>query len=251
MRIRYPLLVLALSTLAACSSNNASPGTSAPVSTNASSAKIDNSKPSNAEALLTALDAAGSKGFTCRLGDIVIAQQGSGDSWQSFYGSYIDGAQRGLEIVTINMVSYARWIGTPLDDAKPAQVKLIKSLSGAWVTANQPDTILLEELPSTPSRCLEWVSIVADKIDSVRHATTGEWAFQASLEAPNDALITATGATTDTAGAMTSFTVISNGDPVIEIGFELPKEFPAISSNKPTGKTVALTQDQYLELVGS
>lgn len=246
------LTAAALLSLSACGSSTTAHKTADSTGIETSSTPAKDTKPSDTASLLAALDTAAADGFTCRIGNTIVVQDSTPEGWNSFYASYIDSAARGLEIVTLDGVSYARWIGEPLSDASPSQVKLIKQLAGAWGTANQPDTILLEEIPSSASVCLDWAGVQRDAISAVRVQDNGSWSFQTSLLEPDDALVTGTGSTTSQNGLMTGLNIISNGDSVLEITFELPVEFPEVTSrNRPQGLVEALSQNEYFALVGS
>lgn len=98
------------------------------------------------------IDQAGEEGFNCRIGYTTVARR-AGDS---LYRS-VDETGQGLEILTVEWISYARYTGELESDASPERRGIVEKLQGNWGTWGQPDTITLEELPVTPTQCLEWV----------------------------------------------------------------------------------------------
>lgn len=180
--------------------------------------------------------------FTCTLGSTTIARSGT----DSFYGSYLDDGTSGLEIVTLDFVSSARFVGPPPADASPQRARVLRTLGARWGSWGQPDTITLEELPVTVLGCLEWLAV------DWRQATTVgvDAAGTVELRAPTD-----TGSArlefTGSDGTYTRLLVYSDGatSTIDFSGDDYLGRF-----GPPGQRTVApiveLTMDEYFALVG-
>jgi hypothetical protein len=247
---RLSITTLALAALlSACSSAS----TPAPASTTIPPQPPTTIEPPAAIDLIERLDEVGADaGFTCRMGDTTVSfirPDGKLPALDSRYSSLLEPGT-GLEIVTLDMVSYARWQGATPKDASPARSAVLKKLNGAWGTWGQPDTITLEELPSSPSGCLEWVGPLT--FSDVTTQSDGSWAFIATAQGATQQV---TGSAALDQGAMSSFSVENQDGTLIDISFIRPPEFPpAVSakdgSRRPVGAVVEVTQDEYFALVG-
>jgi hypothetical protein len=158
VRKTAPLLALCL--LAACGSNDTTqPLEPAPTEqvTETTEQTTDIVEQPTGEAVTTdavtaLIDSAAANGFDCRIGEVTVARLGTNSLYRS-----VDTNGQGLEILTVNWVSYARYTGELEMDASAERVAIVDKLSGSWGSWGQPDTITLEELPIDPTDCLEWV----------------------------------------------------------------------------------------------
>ena len=200
------------------------------------------------------LDKAGENGFYCRIADSIVVSWFPGETsddgamWDSFYANYVEDEDKGLEILTTDGVSYARWTaGTEgIDDT--GRRELIESLDGKWGTWGQPDTIALEELPSAPSGCLEWVSAV--EYSDLSEVSPDRWTLKALLN-NGETTSDADGYLNTDGDKIVEFvlkgSLMSAEDDVINVKYERPALQPV---GKPEG-AVELTQDEYMMLVAS
>lgn len=255
MNLRHLRLAVLLPTvvLAACSSADTADTTTPGAPATTATSTVAGEPKSSAE-LVAALDAAAEDGFSCEIaGSTTVAWfPGDGDEmYDSLFASYVDGAGHGLEIVTIDGVSYARWTAGSDDGAtndepgSPERRALIERLAGAWGSWGQPDTITLEELPTAPSGCMSWAAI--DRFENVMRDANGRWTFDATIAEHDGAAASGVMETAD--GEIESFAVAGGAggtDPLVTVGFERPAALPA---TVPAG-VVELTQDEYFTLVG-
>jgi hypothetical protein len=206
----------------------------------------------SAESLDAELDKAGENGFYCRISDSAVVSWFPGNSedessmWDSFYANYVEEDDRGLEILTTEGVSYARWTAGTEGIETAARRELIERLDGKWATWGQPDTIALEELPSSPSGCLEWISVT--QYSDLREETPARWTLKAELN---------NGSTTSSADgyinidrdAIIDFVLkssdVSAENDLINVMYVRPASQPV---DKPED-AVNLTQDEYMMLV--
>lgn len=182
VRILKSLALLGVAvSLGACSSSSSDssqvPSDSSPataVTTSGSPTTATSMTPPTLESLPEAaaikglVDDAAEDGFACRLGTVSVARAGADSLFSSF-----DEAGSGLQIVTLDWVSYARFTGSLDADASQARRSVVNRLDGRWGTWGQPDTITLEELPVSPSACLEWVGLDLGNVTDVRLSNDG------------------------------------------------------------------------------
>lgn len=137
----------------------------------------DTSKPAyTAGELFGMMNDAGADAFYCETPSMLIAQISPGSS---YFRSKVEGGI-GLEILTLDWVSYARFSG-PLSDTstagESARKAVVEKLGTSWGSTGLPDTVTLEELPAQPSKCLEWISITSEDLTDITSRTDGSVAF--------------------------------------------------------------------------
>lgn len=179
--------ILALS-LAAFSLTSCSSDASAPISQTASSVQVTSpaqevtapavstGKPATASDVIEKLNASGK--FFCESSGILIASFGDGDS---FYRNAVDSSGRGLEEITLNMVSYARFTAPIPADSTSARKALLEKAGSSWVSAGIPDTIALEELPAQASKCLDFFGVDTSSIEEVVRRADGSLSFASGI----------------------------------------------------------------------
>ncbi len=199
--------------------------------------------PSDAGPLINAL-ATDFAAFSCHIGSITVASRATSSLADSYFRSQTDDLGNGLEILTLDGISYARFTGPLLSGSSESHVSARRLVESNWATAGIPDTITLEELPATPLGCLEWASIPQSAIIDVRKLTDGSTEFLAKT---GDG--TATGLLDPQQQALT---VTLNGETLLHIDLTDPLDaFPAVSPpGVPAGSVVEIDQDTYQALVG-
>jgi hypothetical protein len=192
------------------------------------------------------VDMAGEDGFACELGEITVARMAGGDSlWRS-----MSTEGDGLEIVTLEGVSYARWRGVLPADASRERRSVVAKLDGRWATWGQPDTILLEELPGTPLTCLEWVGIEWSGA-SVEAGADGAVTFSVMVPGASVAEAVEVRGEIEQISGMPS-ALVAGGDGWGEIRIALGEAAGKSAIEKagePDG-AVTVTQEEYFALVG-
>lgn len=209
--------------------------------------------PGSVDLLARVDEIAADTGFTCRMGDTTVSffpNDSTNPGLDSHYAAMLKPGT-GLEIATFDGVSFARWQGAPPSDASEPRRAIVKKLNGAWGTWGQPDTITLEELPSSPSRCLGWVAPMA--FSDVTLQGDGSWAFIAMTTTDDPQQVTGSAALDK--GVNSSFTVEDADGQILDVSFIRPPDFPPTSSGKegtrqPVGSVTQITQDEYFALVG-
>jgi hypothetical protein len=203
----------------------------------------------SAEVLLDRIDEAGAERFLCDLSGTVVARLGGYDS---FYSSEVDDTGNGLSIVTIDGVSYARYQG-PLDaSASTTRQSVVKKLDGQWATWGQPDTILLEELPGSPSGCLAWYALGASSLSNVVVLADGVITFDVGL---GDGMSGTGSLTSRLDGTVERLEISSDGLIVAAVSLGaipnavLPEDLGPDGRTRPRN-VVELTQEEYFALVG-
>jgi hypothetical protein len=198
------------------------------------------------------LDKAGEEGFYCRISDSIVVSWFPGmpgnesSMWDSFYANYVGYDDKGLEILTTGGVSYARWTAGTESIETTERRELVERLDGEWATWGQPDTVALEELPSSPSGCLEWVSVT--QYSDLREETPGRWTLKASLN-NGETTSKADGYMRTEGDDIVEFVLKPRGvsavNDVINVKYERPTSLPI---DKPED-VVELSQDEYMTLV--
>lgn len=246
-----PALLSLAVLLAACGSS----ATPAPPTTTISASPPTTIEPPGRVDLLARVDElAAENGFSCHMGDTTVSffpHNGPEPGLDSYYAAMLEPGN-GLEIVTFDGVSFARWQGPLPDDASQPRRDVAKKLNGAWGTWKQPDTITLEELPSSPSRCLDWVAPMT--FSDVTLQGDGSWAFIATTNTDDPEQVTGSAALDK--GVNSSFTVENTELTLLDVSFIRPGDFPPATAGKdgsrhPVGPVVEITQDEYFALVGS
>lgn len=248
MALRTAGALVAAALLAACSANPQKPlATDAPAAVSTSLPPV--SPALTAEALLARIDEAGAERFLCDLNGTVVARLGGYDS---FYSSAIDDTGNGLSVVTIEGVSYALYQG-PLDaSASTTRQSVVKKLNGRWATWGQPDTILLEELPGSPSGCLAWYALDASSLSNVVVLADGTITFDAGL---GDGASGTGILTSRPDGTAERLEISSEGLTVAAVSLGeisaalMPQDLGVDGRTRPRD-AVELTQEEYSALVG-
>jgi hypothetical protein len=207
------------------------------------------SSPLSAKILLDRIDDAGAERFLCDLSGTTVARLGGYDS---FYSSEVDDTGNGLSVVTIDGVSYARYQGLLDADASTKRQSVVTMLGGQWATWGQPDTILLEELPGSPSDCLAWYALDASSIGDVVVLADGTIVFNVKL---GDGVSGTGSLLSRPDGTAERIEISSEGllVAVVSLGEIGNAVLPA--SLGPDGRTrprdvVEITQEEYFALVG-
>jgi len=253
------LLAAAFAVLAACGQPASSPDSSAADKTTGQITDPTNpptETQTQPEFLPTAAqlpeitDAAGEDGFDCRIGSTTVARR-AGDS---LYRS-VDETGQGLEILTVDWVSYARYTGELETDASEERRAIVEKLHGNWGTWGQPDTITLEELPATPSGCLEWVGFDwanatntrLDDPTTVRFDVTGDGYFSETYGDNVAGTVTFNGTTADNMRL-----VAADGTEIAYILLGAEAGTQALGQASIGGKPgyVDISQEEYFALVG-
>jgi hypothetical protein len=195
------------------------------------------------------LNAAGSDGFACTIGDIVVAWDGTDSLFRS-----MDTTGTGLEIVTVDMVSYARYVGSLDADASAARRAIVERLAGGWASWGQPDTITLEELPATPLQCLSWIGIEVSAITGAERGADGAVSFRATSDQYTDGVIATLAV--DTTGTMpvTVLEVRPAGPGAtvmrIHLGATAGGDVVDPARDAATDAPTTISQEEYFSLVG-
>jgi hypothetical protein len=183
-------------------------------------------------------------GFACHMGSVTVAHRFAEERYDSYFASHTDSSSHGLEILTLDGISYARFTGAVIDDASAGHRTVRRKVGDQWATAGIPDTITLEELPASPSKCLEWVSIQTSDITDVRELHDGSWRFDVTTPEGQ-----ATGVVLDD-----ELRIALNGDEYISVALSLDgvlmPSVTASGSRVPRGGVITLDQDEYSALVG-
>lgn len=200
------------------------------------------------------LEGSGENGFLCEISqNLKVSWFPSEDGptegmWDSFYANYTSNTpeeRSGLEILTIDGVSYARWLGSSDGIETPQRRELVEKLDGQWATWGQPDTITLEELPSSAAECMDWTTV--ESYENVRQETEGQIEFDAVFQDGTETA-RAPGMILLDNGVAREFDIklerVSGEN--IKITFQRPEYF---MSNIPENP-IEVTQDEYFALVG-
>lgn len=261
MRKSLPTLVVLLLVLGACSSSGGestdekgaafelperSPVPTTIVTTSPVAEEI------TTEELLELLDAHSGTGFACDLGSVRLAHFNGGDSWLL---SATDEEGHGLEILTVDMVSYARFSGELDADASRARrAAVVGKLQGDWGSWGVPDTIMLEELPVSPSRCLEWVGLGASNIKQAARHKDGVISFAVTMDVADRQTVPAAGRFGRAAQGVEFAVIAADGTRIISV---FPKGVPsgftgleAAAGGLSAPDATAITQAEYEALVG-
>ena len=196
-------------------------------------------------------DQAGEGGFDCRIGYTTVARRESDSLYRS-----VDETGHGLEILTVEWISYARYTGELESDASPERQAIVEKLQGNWGTWGQPDTITLEELPVTPGQCLEWVGFDWAGASDLRYTAentvdfdvTGEGTYFA--ETYGDGV---TGTVTFDAKTPTRIRLVAtDGTEIASIALGGDAGTQALEQASTGGKPgyVDISQEEYFALVG-
>ena len=180
MKIRTTTLLLSLAVLAACSSKDASaPTTTAPETTAATTMAPSTTTALTFQAVTDAIIDAPE--FYCETGGLLWARQKDGASLYS--SEVVETTGAGLQIYTTpEYVSYARFTAPTPSDASAARRAMLEKAGTSWVTANIPDTILLEEMPATAPGCLSYLSEATEaSVSDVKKASSGVITFDVKL----------------------------------------------------------------------
>lgn len=182
--------------------------------------------------------------YTCSVGDVSVSTFRSG---ASYYRSET-GDGEGLEILTVDGVSYARYTGETTDDSQERDA-VKKKLNGAWGTWGQPDTIALEELPYGAASCMEWASIDIEDVDKA-HNHMGKTYFEVVSGGDK-----ATGAVVEDEDGRETVVITGPDGVLLEMTLrETDRSSIAqdIDNTEPTApeNSVTLTQEEYFALVG-
>ena len=240
--------LVAAALLGACSTNSQQPlETAEPAAASTSLPPV--SPALTAEALLARIDEAGAERFLCDLNGTTVARLGGYDS---FYSSEVDDTGNGLSVVTIAGVSYARYQGLLDTSASTKRQSVVKMLNGKWATWGQPDTIMLEELPGSPSGCLAWYALDASSIGNVVVLADGTITFNVEL---GDGVSGTGSLTSRPDGTAERLTIGSIGSLVAVVSLGEIGNAGLPSSLGPDGRTrprdaVDITQEEYFALVG-
>ena len=120
--------------------------------------------------------------FYCETPGILWARQKDGSSLYS--SEVVENTGAGLQIFTnAEFVSYARFTAPIPPDASAPRRAILEKAGSSWVTANIPDTILLEEMPATAPGCLSYLGYVTDtSVSNVAKASSGVITFDVKLD---------------------------------------------------------------------
>ncbi len=182
MKIRTATtLVLSLAVLAACSSNESAATTSVIPETTAAStaAPTTTTTALSFQAVTDAIMDAPE--FYCETPGILWARSEDG---ASLYNSeVIESTGAGLQIYTTpEFVSYARFTAPIPADASASRRAILEKAGSSWVTANIPDTILLEEMPATSPGCLSYLAEASEEtVSNVTKTSSGVVTFDVLL----------------------------------------------------------------------
>lgn len=181
VKIRTTTLVLSLAVLAACSSKDASAPTSmAPETTAATTMAPSTTTALTFQAVTDAIIDAPE--FYCETGGLLWARQKDGASL--YTSEVVENTGAGLQIYTTpGFVSYARFTAPVPADASSARRAMLEKAGSSWVTANIPDTILLEEMPATAPGCLSYLSAATEaSVSDVKKTASGVITFDVKLD---------------------------------------------------------------------
>lgn len=256
-----PLLTALL--LSACGDKNPAPiapenQTSQPAETTQPETTKPQPEPSGtavaASELAETIDAAADEGFNCKLGMVSIARKGTDSLYRS-----VDDNGEGLEILTLDWVSYARYTGDLEMDASAERQAVVSKLAGGWGSWGQPDTITLEELPVSPTACLGWIGFDWALAAEVTETTEGGFTFTIVGGTEEENYFTEAngaqgkGVVEAAGGTPTKLTLTSGtGDLLAEIdlGGEAGRDAIAGVSRNGKPEHTEISQEEYFALVG-
>jgi hypothetical protein len=258
--VRKTATLLALCLLAACGAGNETqPIEPAPTeqTTGTTEQTPETVEQSTGETVTTdavsaLVDSASANGFDCRIGDVTVARLGTNSLYRS-----VDANGQGLEILTVDWVSYARYTGDIEMDASEERKAIVAELAGNWGSWGQPDTITLEELPVDPTGCLEWVGFDWSLLENPRSSGT-EITAGVSTEGEAGARFTeyngtGAGVRIDIENGTATRLRIETGDAMIidiRLGGKAAGDagVPAEGSSAPEHREIS--QEEYFALVG-
>jgi hypothetical protein len=120
--------------------------------------------------------------FYCETGGLLWAHTTEG---ASLYNSeVVENTGAGLQIFTTpEYVSYARYTAPVPSDASAARRTILEKAGSSWVTANIPDTVLLEEMPASAPGCLSYLGSASEtSVSNVKKSSSGVITFDVKLD---------------------------------------------------------------------
>jgi hypothetical protein len=202
--------------------------------------------------------AAETYGFSCRGAEYLTMSSPDGGS---FSGSFaVNEARESVQVLTLDGVSYAR-VEPGTDPIPSPRREVVEKVGKNWGSWGQPDTVLLEMTPASPSSCLGWEGIYAATATGVQTSPNGTITFTLALANPGpphladepitaspDALVIAGVYTPAAERSPATFEFQDNDRPIVAV---LTGSSTLVLPVIEKDMVVNLTQDEYMLLVGA